>query len=115
MLVPLFSWSAVHAALAAISLVVSTIGGALFWVLYNTHSRLKELEEGQGQKEAAIFGKENNPLHVGLVKEVSELKKEVEELQDDMDDSSVEREDLKERILEVERKIEDILERFGED
>ena len=109
MLTPLFTWSAVHATLAAITLFVSLVGGALFWVFHRIHERLNDLEEAEQERETAVFGNDQNPLHVGLTKEVAELKKEVKSIQEEMDNSSVEREDLKQRMVEVEQKIERIL------
>lgn len=115
MLTPLFAWSAVHAILAAITLFVSLVGGAFFWVFHRIHERLNDLEEAESQRETAVFGNDQNPLNVGLTKEVAELKKEVESIQEEMDNSSVEHEDLKQRMVEVEHKIERILGQLEDD
>lgn len=100
-----FTWTAVHAILAALTL----FGGAAFWVGYKAHLRFRNLEENSGERRTAIFGNENNPLHVGLTKEVSVLKERVDELRDDSVDAADERAELQKRLARVEAKLDQLL------
>lgn len=104
------TWGAVHAILAALTF----FGGSIFWVLYNIHTRLTDIEERGGKRRAAIFGSENNPLHVGLTKEVASLKQDIDELKVDSDDSKQEREELKRRLTRVEEQLERVLKQLDD-
>lgn len=108
MLTPLITWSAVHAALAAITLFVSLVGGSVFWVLYHIHKRLRTLEEAQDNRQDELYGSEQNPLHVGLTREVHDLKEEVEDIQDELDEADDERSVLKKKVLKVQHKLDDL-------
>lgn len=106
MLVPLFTWSAVHAVLAAVTLFVVIGGGSVFWVLRHIHKRLRTLEEGNDDKQEALYGADRNPLHIGLTREVHDLKTEVEGIQEELDDADDERSNLKDRLHKVQRKLD---------
>lgn len=105
-----FTWSAVHAVLAA----VLVFGGSAFWVFYRTHKRLTALEERGGKRKAAIFGSDNNPLNVGLTKEVSALKKEVDELREDIEESNEGRSEMETRLAEIEVKVDRLLDKLDD-
>lgn len=110
-LLQIITWKAVHAILAALTF----FGGAAFWVLYNIHQRLTTLEENQGERKTAIYGDDDNPLHVGLTKEVAALKEEVDELHEDVTQASQDREELHRRIVRVEEKLERVLEELEDE
>lgn len=110
MLVPLFAWSAIHAVIAALTF----FGSAAFWIIWKLHKRLRRLESGGDEVERAVFGKSNNPLHVGLTREVSEIQQDVRELQKMVDEAESDRNELKRRLEVVQQKVERLLNQINE-
>lgn len=112
MIIPLsISWSAVHAALVAVSL----LSGLLSWAVLRLHQRLNTLEEGDEEAVTALFGQDENPLHVGLAREVAEIKDEISDVKDSIDNSSKERRELRKRLNDAEKKLDRILRQLEDD
>lgn len=76
---------------------LSFIGGAIWWF----HSRINTLEDADDEREAVVYGGENNPLNIGLVKEVKSLK-------EDFELAESERVELREQQAEILQRLESI-------
>lgn len=76
---------------------LSFFGGAIWWF----HKRIRNLEDADDQREAVVYGGENNPLNIGLVKEVKSLK-------EDFESAEKEREELRDQQAEILRRLESI-------
>lgn len=76
---------------------LSFFGGAIWWF----HKRVQNLEDADDEREAVVYGGENNPLNIGLVKEVKALK-------DDFESAEEERNELREQQMEILRRLESI-------
>jgi hypothetical protein len=76
---------------------LSFIGGAVWWF----NKRVTRLEDADEEREALVYGGENNPLNIGLVKEVKSLK-------EDFNNAEEERNELREQQLEILRRLESI-------
>lgn len=76
---------------------LSFFSGAVWWF----HKRIQNLEDADDEREAVVYGGENNPLNIGLVKEVKALKEDIEAAEE-------ERDELREQQAEILRRLESI-------
>lgn len=75
-------------AMVAIPLL-SAIVSAFYWL----HKRITKIEESSEAARGALYGKDEDPLHIGIAKEVNDMKtqinsleKEVERLEDELNE-----------------------------
>lgn len=105
------TWSAVNAIAAA----TAVVGTAVFWVLWRLHKRLRGLENGETEHEKALFGdRKDNPLNVGLAREVASVKDDLSDLSDRVDAGAMERRELQKQLDRTEDKLDRILEKLNE-
>lgn len=93
--------------------IVSIIAGILLPVMgflatmvWRFHKRILELEKESQTREQVVYGGENNPLNLGLVKEIKSLKEDFEEYEKRQKELLEQKEKLFEKIQSIESKIE---------
>jgi len=79
------------------------LGGAVWWF----HKRIRSLEDADDEREAVVYGKENNPLNIGLVKEVKSLKNDFERGKEERQELREQQEEILERLESIDKKIRD--------
>lgn len=95
--------------------VLAVAGSAIFTLLYHFHKRLRKLESGGGSRDDTLHGEEDNPLNLGLIKEVSDIKTELNELQSDLDDVADENSHIRNRMTRLETKLDNLLKQLEDD
>ena len=81
---------------------LSFFGGAVWWF----HKRLQAVEESNEDRENVVYGGENNPLNLGLVKEVKSLKQELNEAKQEREELRAQQEQLMDRLDTIEDKLD---------
>jgi len=82
---------------------LSFFGGAIWWF----HKRIRNLEDADEDREAVVYGGDNNPLNIGLVKEVKSLKEDFETAADDRRELREQQREIIERLDGIEKKIDE--------
>jgi cell division protein FtsN len=92
---------------AIIAGIIIPFLGFLVTVVWRFHKRLLELEKESQTREKVVYGGENNPLNLGLVKEIKTLKEDFNEYQHRQEELLEEKERLFEKLKEIEDKVEE--------
>lgn len=88
--------------------IIIPILGFISTIIYRLHKRLRTLEKESKSREQVVYGGENNPLNLGLVKEIKSLKKDFEKYQEQQSNLQDKKQELSERIEALEKEIEKI-------
>lgn len=93
---------------AIIAGIIIPILGFISTVIWKLHKRLSTLEEESRTREQVVYGGENNPLNLGLVKEIKSLKEDFEKYQEEQSELQDKKQELIERMEALEQEIENI-------
>jgi chromosome segregation ATPase len=92
---------------AIIAGIIIPMLGFIATMIFRLHKRLRELEKESKSREQVVYGGENNPLNLGLVKEIKSLKKDFEKYQEKQSELKDKKQELSERIEALEKEIEE--------
>jgi septal ring factor EnvC (AmiA/AmiB activator) len=93
---------------AIIAGIIIPMLGFIATMIFRFHKRLRELERESKSREQVVYGGENNPLNLGLVKEIKSLKKDFGKYQEEQSRLKDKKQELSERIEVLEKEIEKI-------
>jgi len=94
-------------AVAVIAGILVPLLGFVVEVMRRIHKRLSKLEEESRTREQVVYGGENNPLNLGLVKEIKSLKEDFEDYEKKQKKLEDEKEKLFDRLQALEKEIDD--------
>ena len=94
-------------AVAVIAGILVPLLGFVVEVMRRIHKRLSKLEEESRTREKVVYGGENNPLNLGLVKEIKSLKEDFEDYEKKQKKLEDEKEKLFDRLQALEKEIDD--------
>jgi hypothetical protein len=87
--------------------IIIPVLGFIGTVIFRLHKRLVELERESKSREQVVYGGENNPLNLGLVKEIKSLKEDFEKYQEQQSELHDKKQELSERIEALEKEIKE--------
>jgi len=94
-------------AVAIVAGIILPILGFIATAIWRFHNRLIELEKQSQTREQVVYGGDNNPLNLGLVKEIKALKEDFEEYERKQKELQKKKDKLFERIQALEREVDD--------
>lgn len=100
------SWTAIQALVAIGVPIIGAIITLIIWF----HRRLDELEDMDQQRQGAgqFFGDSDNPLSIGLAREVRDLKNKNEETREDVAS-------LQQEVSQLSEKVDRVYDKLDED
>lgn len=91
---------------AIVAGIIVPLLGFVVELMRRLHKRLSKLEEESKTREKVVYGGENNPLNLGLVKEIKSLKQDFEEYERRQKELEDEKQELFDRLQSLEKEIE---------
>jgi len=93
---------------AIIAGIIVPLLGFIATMVFRLHKRIRVLEEESRTREQVVYGGENNPLNLGLVKEIKSLKEDFEKYEEEQNRLKKKKEELYKRLELVEQQVEKI-------